>query len=129
MTEKQLVGIEARANAATPGPWLPPQPVPNSPLVTNVPQLDHEGCAVWPWSCKEDMIFAYAARMDVPALIAEVRGLRDALSKLTAEATVTANTIRRLLEARVTDGEQPPDTAPVRLLDAINAAKAALDAK
>ena len=52
ITEQQLAEIEARANAATEGPW--------TIEVTNAD-------------------FFAAARADVPALVAEVRKLREAL--------------------------------------------------
>lgn len=62
MTEAELAAIEARANAATLGPWD-----------NGYVPIDHEGQAVWPWYEKADMDFAYAARTDVPALCAALR--------------------------------------------------------
>ena len=81
LTDEDLDAIEARANAARPGPWLTPEQA-GDPY--KVDALDHEGCDVWPWGGpdgndeqgKLDMIFAYAAREDVPKLIAEIRRLR-----------------------------------------------------
>ncbi len=68
--------IERRANAATPGPWTAPTARELGPGCDDRScVVDHEGCAVWPWHRREDMEFAYAARTDVPALIARVREL------------------------------------------------------
>lgn len=68
--------IERRANAATPAPWTPPTERERGPGCDDrACVVDHEGCAVWPWHRREDMEFAYAARVDVPALIARVREL------------------------------------------------------
>ena len=86
--------IEARANAATPGPWLPPVPRERGPGCDDrACVVDHEGCAVWPWHRREDMEFAYAARTDVPALIARVRELEEQL--LTAEERLEQRTRER----------------------------------
>lgn len=72
--------IEARANAATPGPWMPPTQRERGPgCDDHACVVDHEGCAVWPWHRREDMKFAYSARTDVPALVAEVRRLREVI--------------------------------------------------
>jgi hypothetical protein len=79
VTEEQLREIEARASAATPGPWLTPDEV-GDPYKVRI--LDHEGCNVWPWHDEADMIFAYRARVDVPELIAEVRRLQNRLAAL-----------------------------------------------
>ena len=80
-----LDAIEARANAATPGPWMQPTERERGPgCDDHACVVDHEGCAVWPWRRREDMEFAYAARTDVPALIARVRELeaeRDAYAR------------------------------------------------
>lgn len=76
MSEEELAEIEARANAASPGPWLTPRQA-GDPYRVEV--MDHEGCEVWPWYEEADMVFAYAARTDVPRLIAEVRRLRALL--------------------------------------------------
>lgn len=74
--------IERRANAATPGPWMPPTQRERGPgCDDHACVVDHEGCAVWPWHRREDMEFAYAARTDVPALIARVRELEAESAK------------------------------------------------
>lgn len=78
MTDERLAEIEARANAATPGPWPTPAEA-GDPYDERIP-VDHEGCQVWPWGSSDDMEFAYKARADVPDLIAEVRRLNVALT-------------------------------------------------
>jgi hypothetical protein len=76
MTNEELDAIERRANAASDGPWTPPTERERGPGCDDrACVVDHEGCAVWPWHRREDMQFAYAARTDVPALIARVREL------------------------------------------------------
>jgi hypothetical protein len=89
--------IERRANAATPGPWMPPTERERGPGCDDrACVVDHEGCAVWPWHRREDMEFAYAARVDVPALIARVRELEAERDEARAEV---ANASRRGAEA------------------------------
>jgi hypothetical protein len=88
MTDEELAAIEARVNAASPGPWLTPDEA-GDPYRVEV--LDHEGCQIWPWGHgggrsddeqgERDMIFAYSARTDVPKLIAEIRRLRQITSE------------------------------------------------
>lgn len=91
MDETHLAGIEARCRAATPGPWD------RERIESNVisdcyeyldldgdepelPLLDHQNQQVWPWARRADMEFAYSARTDVPALLAEIRRLSDLLA-------------------------------------------------
>lgn len=73
MTEEQLKEIEARANAATPGPWKV--------------EWDYNGLRVSEGESKEDYWDTFAnddvdlpfmshAREDIPKLLAEVRRLR-----------------------------------------------------
>lgn len=76
MTEEQLRDIEARAAAATPGPWA------------GVPDTLGHWHVVWPhghyssvarngkFFSDEDAAFVTCARTDVPALVAEVRRLQ-----------------------------------------------------
>jgi hypothetical protein len=78
MTEAELTAIEARANAATTGPW---EGTKNSCVVSK-----HDACGtVFETGCgcctekdlsAEDAAFIAAARADVPALVAEVQRLR-----------------------------------------------------
>ena len=83
MTEQELTAIEERATAATMGPW---DGTKNSGVVSKHTR-DHVfetgcGCCTDKALSAEDAAFIAAARVDVPALIAEVRKLtaeRDAL--------------------------------------------------
>src|SRR5688572_18272771 len=82
MTDEELSAIEARANAATAGPWstcFPGDPVavvaeidrkdyPDLIPVLVKPDLDEEASGLVKWV--EDIIFAAHARSDVPALVA-----------------------------------------------------------
>jgi hypothetical protein len=99
VTLDELAAIQARADAAEAGPWLAPEDAdmimsgqPGDDRNYNLTEpgdprgytpLDHEGCTVWPWNHEADMRFAYAARADVPALLAEVMRLRAALGLAT----------------------------------------------
>lgn len=73
MTDEELDAIEARANAATPGPWT---------WETDYEEeggyfLDGSDGEDVGWARSEpDIVFITAARVDVPALVAEVRRLR-----------------------------------------------------
>jgi hypothetical protein len=92
-TLEDLAEIEARANAATEGPWACiNEPELSSVVATSMPDTDgkHYGIALIPhwspecdsidWNVKADNAkFIAAARTDVPALIA---ALRDGLAKL-----------------------------------------------
>jgi hypothetical protein len=81
MTEDELLAIEARANAATPGPWEVEQKgctvlrAPNGPPADQSLMGDEQ---YYPWTPDriEDWQFIASARTDVPALVAEVRRLR-----------------------------------------------------
>jgi hypothetical protein len=83
MSEEQLAAIEARANAATPGPWRFDDKrgklVPGTgDLTLGYPILTIQGGA-YPTGYNgipEDQEFIASAREDVPALVAEVRRLR-----------------------------------------------------
>ena len=73
MTDEELAAIEARVQAATPGPWKSSEQY--LPLYIHGPSYgDHRGrfSAIVP----EDEAFIAHAREDVPALLAEVRRLR-----------------------------------------------------
>ena len=77
MTEQELTAIEERANAATMGPW---EGHSNSG-VTSKHTHDNVfetgcGCCTHNDLSVEDAAFIAAARVDVPALVAEVRRLR-----------------------------------------------------
>lgn len=70
MTEDDLRTIEARANAATPGPWFGQS--------TGVYGDGFHLVGRAPDTAATDLEFIAAARADVPALVAEVRRLRAA---------------------------------------------------
>lgn len=85
MTDEQLAEIEARANAATPGPWFwtgrvddwghsgPDLMGPNDAVVCQSWGHDADGLEI----ADSDMSFIANAREDIPALIAEIRRLRS----------------------------------------------------
>lgn len=83
MTDLDLDAIEARANAATEGPWIivPEKCGPDGQGVFTAEEFGHV-CEVgdpYPRGAnrpQESMEFIAAAREDVPALVAEVRRLR-----------------------------------------------------
>ena len=77
MTSEELDAIEARANAATPGPWTAEECGTNDFGVIVSP----DGVVVWPaqgnvcWERDADPVFCAYARSDVPRLIAAARRL------------------------------------------------------
>jgi hypothetical protein len=79
-----LDAIEARANAASPGPWTQWNEHefegPNHEPLTGLYSYEDGGITY-----ERDTIFIAHAREDVPALIAEVRRLRAALASRTVE--------------------------------------------
>lgn len=76
LTAERLAEIEARASAATPGPWWPEH---RGVMAEGVEIVDD--CAVAGWDAyPENQVFIAAARTDVPALVAEVRRLTAALA-------------------------------------------------
>lgn len=86
MTEEKLQEIEARANAATPGPW---EYIPDDIggyMVSNCKECQSiVASADYDWLCSKEYLsvsyddadFIAHAREDIPALIEEVRRLRD----------------------------------------------------
>jgi hypothetical protein len=92
MTNEELTAIGNRANAATTGPW---EGTKNSCVVSK-----HDACGtVFETGCgcctekdlsAEDAAFIAAARVDVPALIAEVQRLRALVESAYMEGA-TAN--------------------------------------
>lgn len=128
MTDLNLDAIEARANAATEGPW---ESLDRGDRLVAWRQRDDElGIAAFdyvvpePMDNADDAEFIAHARTDVPALVAEVRRLRDieaeayrrALDVIEAERedetvaltdvglVLAANAVRVLLNAAVTRG-------------------------
>jgi hypothetical protein len=105
MTDEELQAIEARANAATPGPW---EVFAEREVSTEHKALmgcTHDGDGVF--YEREDAEFVAHARADIPALVAEVRRLRGALGRLgsceafTYAMAINSNDPREELRVRV----------------------------
>lgn len=88
MSDLDLEAIEARAKAATPGPWVVGPGAFWNYVVGSDEHGDHAGAQE-----KEDAAFIAASREDVPALVAEVRRLRAEVAAL-SENTECAHTWR-----------------------------------
>lgn len=113
LTDAELAAMQARADAASPGPWRTPEEVGDpykapAMMVVDVldgvaetaPILAHEGCRRWPWKCEQDMVFAYKAREDLPACLREIQRLREQVTGLQAMVRGFVNETLRL-EKRV----------------------------
>jgi len=112
MRNLDLDAIEARASLATAGPWRPKREAVSNDWFDQCPSeatpVESRGTA-WAFgvavacaSQREDAVFIAAARQDVPALVAEVRGLRDELRKeraLPTDVRRTRDEIRATLES------------------------------
>lgn len=84
MTEEMLNGIEERAAAATPGPWVW-RPCLEGPDSLHRQRDDGTMIEIGPWRSDfepHDAAFIAHARIDVPDLVAEVRKLRAILTEL-----------------------------------------------
>lgn len=103
-TELDLDAIEARANAATEGPWIDTTPHDKAtewghyyddPMVVTLDSSPGNFCAIaqdirqGPTEGAADAAFIAAARTDVPALAAEVRRLRASVKQLIDFRNVT----------------------------------------
>lgn len=107
MTEEELQAIEARAAAATPGPWIL-MPETCGPDGQEVYESEDLGCICsvgdpYPRGQnhpQENMEFISAARSDVPALVAEVRRLRAELAALSGALAYPNFDIERLEDGR-----------------------------
>lgn len=98
MTAERLAEIEARANAATPGPWWPEH---RGVMAEGVEIVDD--CAVAGWDAyPENQAFIAAARTDVPALVAEVRRLTAALAAHARHTDAAVDGVRAMLPAALT---------------------------
>lgn len=87
MTEEELTAIEARATAATREPWVVGDAyVPTVSLSVGQVSVYGMGMEVAECQIDADAAFIAAARVDVPALVAEVRRLRSALAMEEEEA-------------------------------------------
>jgi hypothetical protein len=84
ITKKELEAIEARENAATPGPWVEKRLTINAPA-RGLGATASEGKDLRFYACdasddevkpEADLEFICGARLDIPALVAEVRRLQ-----------------------------------------------------
>lgn len=82
MSELDLDAIQARADAVTPGPWCVE---PWSDDYSSVMAISCETCGITicrtDQPARDDLLFIAAAIDDIPALVAEVRRLRDQLTR------------------------------------------------
>jgi hypothetical protein len=94
MTEEELNAIEARANAATPGPW--------GEQDERIVSWQNPDEATWICDCSEtegsgdDMPFIAHARNDVPALMAHIRELKRMFASESFKCTVCGNVVEEL---------------------------------
>lgn len=79
MTKEQLDEIRARADAATPGPWI------NDDDLSITGANGTDVCIWWDLVSADDAEFIAAARTDVPALLAEIERLRAEVERVRAE--------------------------------------------
>jgi hypothetical protein len=87
MTKQELAAIESRANAATREPWIVDGTyVPTASL--SAVSVYGMGMEVAECQMDADGAFIAAARVDVPALIAEVRRLRAELREGMADEVI-----------------------------------------
>jgi hypothetical protein len=78
MTDHELAAIEARANAATPGPWGWREVGSGFyPTAIVYDRDDAEVVKDTDFIVKDDLEFIAHAREDIPKLIAEIRRLKD----------------------------------------------------
>jgi hypothetical protein len=98
ITPERLAEIEARVNAATPGPWVHDE----FWGVVDPVFVDEDGHLA-----PQDMKFIAAAREDVPDLIARVR-------ELEAEITRLREVYRRALKFRGEEAHADPDGSVYR---------------
>jgi hypothetical protein len=95
ITAERLAEIEARANAATPGPWHAEH---RGVMAEGVEIVDD--CAVAGWDVyPENQAFIAHARADVPDLVAEVRRLTAALAAHARHTDAAIDGVRAMLPA------------------------------
>jgi hypothetical protein len=89
MTDEELREIKARAEAATPGPWITHEPLKAKIIAVKREKAFDYICSLQVSNCpnfRNDAEFIAHAREDVPNLIAEVERLRKSVDD--AMATV-----------------------------------------
>lgn len=106
MTEEQLAKLERLANAATPGPWETNEDWTHEIhasgrgiLIGNVPRGPE------PYGRAGDAAFIAASRSAVPALVAEVRRLRELLDWIDRGGGLGLDVHQRIRAALGKDGE------------------------
>lgn len=108
MTEDQLKEIEARLNAATPGPWAPISDMPSWAVASFNAQTDvvttrnrqYRSPGVTNYGCRlHDADFIAAAPTDIAALLAEVRRLNRDVQTLIEEGIENHNKLAIATEA------------------------------
>lgn len=89
MTEEELNAIEARANAATPGPWAAAEYHPKTMLLYPIGNPATQELLAYPIqggeNSQNNAAFIAHARRDVPALMAHIRELQQELAEAYAE--------------------------------------------
>ena len=83
MGDDELREIEARAEAATPGPWTWDHEddrlnSPHCPVLFSCDIGEFRNCV---WLTRDDAAFIAQAREDVPRLVAEIRRLQGGVSR------------------------------------------------
>jgi hypothetical protein len=85
LSDDELTAIEARTNAATPGPWSDRENVEMKAwhiIWSDFGPLDVAHIPPWMAHCEFNACFIAAARTDVPRLIAEIRRQRAVLDQV-----------------------------------------------
>jgi hypothetical protein len=94
LSDPEIDEIEARANAATDGPWCTDswEIYQGTEYVPGISMWIGETCrgSSTPEQDRADAAFVAAARTDVPALLAEVRRLRAQVAELEPDAALLA---------------------------------------
>lgn len=131
MTDKtlDLDSIEARANAATPGPWCTDswEIYQGTEYEPGISEWIGETCRgmTTPAQDRADAAFIAAARTDVPALVAEIRRLRAELATERSQHEFTMrqrnNRSRRLLHLRDLAKAGDPNVLAAAALDTLAA--------
>ena len=81
MSEEELAAIEELAKKATPGPWFNNGGI-NPAICASLPKKANKKIVSWNrfQGNLADPKFIAASRTDIPALVAEVRRLRDMIA-------------------------------------------------
>jgi hypothetical protein len=119
LTEKELNAIEARANAATAGPWAMAEYHPQTMLLYPIGNPVTQELLAYPIqggeNSQNNAAFIAYAREDVPALLAYIRELHAELNRYDTHAISVA----LLHRAATTDGAHHKQWLIVRILEAM----------